>query len=125
MPSARTGRSSRAMPIPFVFDRPLLITDQTTECQSHTDHSSLEHTALVPNYTGDDGGLPSSSTSQGSDSPANRSGLYNEARGSGTSCMAYFRKSFTSQGISGEATDLLLSSWRSKTKSNYNSLFAK
>jgi len=93
-----------------------------TECQSHTDHSSLEHTALVPNYTG---GLPSSFTSQASSSSANRSGLYNEVRGSRTSCMAYLRESFTSQGISGEATHLILSSWRSKTKSNYNSLFAK
>ena len=77
---------------------------------------------MVPNHTG---GLPPSSTSQGPGPSANESGLHNEATDSGTNYMAYLRESFTSQGISPEATDLLLSSWRSKTKSNYNSLFAK
>ena len=49
--------------------------------------------------------------------------LYNEAWGTETSCMAYLRESFTSRGVSTEASDLLLSSWRTKTKSNYNSCF--
>jgi len=39
--------------------------------------------------------------------------------------MAYLWESFTSRGISTEALNLLLSSWRTKTKSNYNSLFTK
>ena len=39
--------------------------------------------------------------------------------------MAHIRESFTSGGISVEASNLLLSSWRPKTKSNYSSLFAK
>ena len=39
--------------------------------------------------------------------------------------MAYLHKSFTSRGVSEEALGLLLSSWRTKTKSNYNSLFTK
>ena len=37
--------------------------------------------------------------------------------------MVHLRKSFTSRGISAEASRLLLLSWRSKTQSNYNSLF--
>ena len=82
---------------PLVFDLLLPITDQMTECQSHTDHSSLEHTVLVPNHTGNDGGLPLSSTSQGPGSSANESGLHNKTRGSGTNSMAYLRESFTSQ----------------------------
>ena len=39
--------------------------------------------------------------------------------------MAHIQESFTLRGISTEATDFLLSSWRLKTKSNYNLLFAK
>jgi len=39
--------------------------------------------------------------------------------------MAHLRESFASRGISPQASGLLLSSWRAKTKSNYNSLFAK
>ena len=39
--------------------------------------------------------------------------------------MAHLRKSFSSQGISEQASELLLSSWRDKTNTSYNSLFAK
>ena len=39
--------------------------------------------------------------------------------------MAHTWESFTSRGISAEASNLLLSSWKPKTKSNYNSLFEK
>ena len=40
-------------------------------------------------------------------------------------CMAYLRESFSSRGVSPEASKLLLSSWRPKTQSSYNSAFAK
>ena len=40
-------------------------------------------------------------------------------------CMAYLQESFSSQGVSSEASALLLSSWRPKTQSSYNSAFAK
>ena len=59
-----------------------------------------------------------------SDSPVGAR-IHNESGGAKISSMAHIRESFTSTGISTEATDLLLSSWRPKTKSNYNSLFAK
>jgi len=39
--------------------------------------------------------------------------------------MAHLRDSFASRGISTQALELLLSSWRNKTNSSYNSLFAK
>ena len=39
--------------------------------------------------------------------------------------MQQLRQSFTSRGISTQASDLLLSSWRDKTNTSYNSLFAK
>ena len=40
-------------------------------------------------------------------------------------CMAYLQESFSSRGVSLEASGLLLSSWRPKTQSSYNSAFAK
>ena len=42
-----------------------------------------------------------------------------------TSCMAYLRQHYTSQGLSGEATDLLLLSWRQKSSKSYDSLCKK
>ena len=39
--------------------------------------------------------------------------------------LAYLRESFSSRGVSPEASKLLLSSWRPKTQSSYNSAFAK
>lgn len=40
-------------------------------------------------------------------------------------CMAYLWESFSSRGVSLEASKVLLSSWTSKTQSSYNSAFAK
>lgn len=40
-------------------------------------------------------------------------------------CMAYLWESFSSRGVSPEASKLLLSPWRPKTQSSYNSAFAK
>ena len=39
--------------------------------------------------------------------------------------MAHLRKSFSLRGIFEQASDLLLTSWRGKTNTSYNSLFAK
>ena len=50
---------------------------------------------------------------------------FNAAGDSNISRMAHLRKSFSSQGISAQASELLLSSWRDKTNTSYNSLFAK
>ena len=111
---------------PLVFDRSLPVSDQTTECQSHIDYPTMEHTTMVPSSAGTDRELSSlTSSEQRSGSSTVESGVLNEAGGPRSSCMAYIRQSFTSQGISSEASELLLSSWRTKTKSNYNSLFAK
>ena len=111
---------------PLVPDKSLSVTDQTTECQGHIDHPTVEHPAVVSSYTGTIRGLTLTTTSE------RRSGassieleVPNDTGSAGTSCMAYIRESFTSQGISSKAAELLLSSWRTKTKSNYNSLFAK
>ena len=46
-------------------------------------------------------------------------------RGPNAGRMACLRDSFASRGVSAQASELLLSSWRSKTNSSYNSLFSK
>jgi len=44
---------------------------------------------------------------------------------SGSANLGRMTHLYSSQGISSQATDLQLSSWRSKTNSSYNSSFAK
>ena len=39
--------------------------------------------------------------------------------------LAYLRQSYSSRGISAEASDLILRSWREKTNSNYGSSFSR
>ena len=90
------------------------------------DHSLLEHSIVVSNSVGTAGELPSISTipaRPGSD--ANRPGVSNETGSAPADHLAYLRQSYTSQGFSSEASNLMLASWRDKTNSNYGSSFAK
>ena len=100
---------------------------KATEVQTGDSYPPLGHSTLVPDYSGNAEGLPSPSPGGSrSHNTTNSSGqLHNEAGSTGAGCMAYLQESFTSRGLSTEASDLLLSSWRTKTKSNYDSLFAK
>ena len=114
------------MPIPLVSDSSLPLTDEVADDKGGGNHSIVEYAALIPNHSGSTGGLPMPPASEnrpGNSSHGSR--IYNEAGSARVNCVAHLRESFTSQGISIPASDLLLSSWRSKTKSNYNSLFAK
>ena len=63
--------------------------------------------------------------STGPDSEPHQSGIHNATRNPSTGRMARLRESFTSRGFSTQASHLLLSSWRDKTNTSYNSLFAK
>jgi len=104
----------------MVPDSSLVEPDKAAEGQSSHNHTTLNHTTMVSNDPGDarEFSTPSSSNSLPGNI-ANSSGhLHNETRSTGTSCMAYLWESFTSRGISTEASDLLLSSWRTKAKSN-------
>ena len=112
---------------PMVLDSSLVESNEAAESQSSDDHATLDHTTMVPVDSRNAGGLPTPPSGNpriGSitDNPGR---LHNETGGTRSSCMAYLRESFASRGISAEASDLLLSSWRTKTKSNYNSLFTK
>ena len=89
-------------------------------------HTMVEHSTMVPSDPGNAGGLPQapSQRTRPSDS-TNRTGVRNVSRSSSSDCMAHLRDSFTSQGLSGEASELLLASWRDKTNKSYNSLCTK
>ena len=111
---------------PMVSDTSMPVTGESSEGQIDHDHPPLEYSTMVPNHPGTPGGLPAATTlSRGSGYAPIRPGIHNESGSSRLSCMAHLRESFESRGISSQASDLLLSSWRSKTQSNYNSLFTK
>ena len=94
--------------------------------QSGDDHPLMGISTLVPNNPRNAGGVPQTPSNSGRPGDtAIRTRLHNEPGSANTSGMANLRESFRSQRISPEATNLILASWRSKTKSNYNSLFAK
>ena len=111
---------------PMVLDSTLPESDKTTKGKGGNNHPPLGITTVVPNNSGNAGGLPQDPTNEGrSGHTPNRSGIHNESRCTGVSGMAHIRESFTSRGISSDASALLLASWRPKTQSNYDSLFSK
>ena len=94
--------------------------------QGSVNHPSMEHSTMVPSSTGAVRGLSPPATESGESCEMSiNTGLHNETRGSNSDCMAHLRESFASRGLSSEATGLLLSSWRQKTKCSYNSAFSK
>ena len=110
----------------MVPDRTLSEPSKKAGSKSGDDHSPVGIPAQVSNHPGNAGGFSQASSKLGrSGDTSVRTGLHNESRCTSTIGMANLRESFTSQGISPEAANLLLASWRSKTKSNYDSLFAK
>jgi len=110
----------------MVLDSTLPESDKTTKGKGGNNHPPLGITTVVPNNSGNAGGLPQDPTNEGrSGHTPNRSGIHNESRCTGVSGMAHIRESFTSRGISSDASALLLASWRPKTQSNYDSLFSK
>ena len=44
---------------------------------------------------------------------------------SSTSHLEYLSERFSGQGLSGQATELILKSWRTKTNKSYDSLFGR
>ena len=94
--------------------------------QGSVNHPSMEHSTMVPSSTGAVRGSSPPATESGESCEMSiNTGLHNETRGSNSDCMAHLRESFASRGLSSEATGLLLSSWRQKTKCSYNSAFSK
>ena len=101
------------------------VTHQTAEGEDPTDHPSMEDTTMVPSPSGNAGGIPQDFTQETRPNvESNRSGIHHDS-GPRSSRTAYLRDSFQSRRFSEAASKLLLTSWRAKTTSNYNSLFNK
>ena len=94
----------------MVPDTLLSVSGKTTDGEGGDNHPTVELPAMVSNHPGPIGGLssPSPSESRHGNTP-NRSIVYHEAGSSRAGCMAHLRESFTSQGISAAASDLLSS----------------
>ena len=74
-------------------------------------YTTVEHTTLVSSSTGTVGGLPSpADQSTGFGTIASGSGVSHETVSSSTDHLAYLRQSYSSQGLSSVASDLMLAS---------------
>ena len=88
------------------------------------DHPIMAHTATVPGFNGSAGGL---STPPAQDGRGNKAiselRLPNTGVTSSTGRLEGLSQRFRAEKISDQAIDLILSSWRDKTNSNYNSVW--
>jgi len=110
----------------MVSDTQMSVSNEITKGQTDHDNSTLDDSTMIPNHSGSIGGLPLPiKLSGGPNNAPNRSGLRHGSGSSRISCITHLWQSFQLRGNSSPASDLLLSSWRTKTQSNYNSLFAK
>jgi len=110
----------------LVSDLPMSHQSQSSMNANGTKNTFLEDPVLVSCGTRDVGGLPQSVTSPirpGHD--ANGTRVSNARRSPTTDRLAHLRESYSSQGLSDEASKLMLSSKRDKTNSNYGSSFTK
>ena len=102
------------------------ITGENARSQGSAHSSGMEGPSMVPSAIGTASGLPVPATSPGNDNPpgSHSSPTHQGSRGA-AGRMAYMRKSCKERELSEEATSLLMASWRTKSQSNYNSLFYK
>ena len=88
---------------------------------SCVDHTFVAHPSLVPNLVGIAGGLPSPpATGSGNYNTLSQLQLSNSGSSSSTGRLEGLRQRFRVEKISDQAIDLILSSWRDKTNTNYN-----
>ena len=109
------------VPYPQVFG-----TSSSTGSENSADNSLVDYSTLVPSSSGNARGLPlpSSQHPRSSNSPSGET-VHNGSGSPTVNRMAHLRSTFSSQGLSSKASELLLSSWRSKTNQSYNSLCSK
>ena len=103
-----------------------VITDENARSQGSAHSSGMEGPSMVPSAIGTASGLPMPATGPGNDnSPGSHSSPTHQGSRGAAGRMAYMRKSCKERELSEEATSLLMASWRTKSQSNYNSLFYK
>ena len=103
---------------PIMSDSQIPESNKTIIDQTNKDHTFLGYPTMVLNQSGSVRGLSLATSGKIKFSHTfNTSGqIHYETRDTRLSCMAYLRESFTSQEVSAEPADLLLSTWRAKTK---------
>ena len=95
----------------LVSDPPMSHQSQGSSSTNGTNNTILEDPVLVPRAIGDVGGLPQNVTNPvGSGHDANGAGVSNARGSSTTDRLAHLRESYASQGLSDEASKLMLSS---------------
>ena len=108
---------------PLVSDRQSPCSDTQTRSRRASGGSSMEDTTLVCCVAEHAGGHSKPDPKSGQ--PDDTSVRPSTSSGSTTSRVEYLWEKCKSQSLSGQATELLLSSWREKTSKSYDSLFGK
>ena len=87
-----------------------------------SDNILVENPIMVSTSVGTSGGLPlTDSSTSGPGINAAGAGISDATGSTSVGHLAYLRQSYSSRGISAQALDLMLRSWRDKTNSNYGS----
>ena len=96
------------------------------EGQSGLVSSSMKNTSMVSNVVVTSGGvsIPSTNT-QGGGMSGTPTSFFVSGEHSSVGRMAYIREGWQKEELSEQASSLVLASWRSKSNSNYKSLFHK
>ena len=122
---AELGSISGVCQPSVVSDTPLPDQAEKANSTNGVDNTIVEDPTMVPVTSGASRGLASEDTSPTRPSSnASGAGIFDAAR-SATTGLAYLRQSYSSRGLSPQASDLMLASWRDKTNSNYGSSFSK
>ena len=110
--------------------QPPMVPDSSLPCQSEeTNSKDSTNNTLVENpivSIRPSGGLSSKDTSAtGPGINATGARISDATGNTPVDRLAYLRQSYSSRGISAQASDLMLRSWRDKTNSNYGSSFSR
>ena len=115
---------SSGLPIPsFLYDRKISQKDSTGSVTLCSDHTSVEKQTLVSIHSVSLGRaiMASSKMTGSSKTSRNQKDTPRVLEKLQAGCMAHFRKTLTENGFSQKVSDILLSSWRKKTASQYES----
>ena len=109
-----------------LIHRCLIYQSEKTSSTDSSDNTLVENPIMVSNSTGTSGGrIPQQQDLVSMRINATGIGLPDATRSTSIGRLAYLRQSYASRGISAEASDLMLRSWREKTNSNYASSFSR
>ena len=110
----------------MVPDRSMPHQGEKANSSSGINNTTVENPTMVPYGSGAPGRLPlEDPTTAGSSVNASGGGLSDATGSTPVGRLAYLRESYASRGLSSQASDLMLLSWRDKTNSNYGSSFSR